>query len=116
MERCPFCFNQLIKCDCPYEKFGLDPNKEPTCSKGLNEKQTKRWEKILNKKKRIPYVRISDFCILCGVEILEFFRVSDREWEKFVIPLLQKEVLCQDCYDRMKKLFPKGWKMAKPHL
>jgi hypothetical protein len=41
------------------------------------------------------------------------FLVPDEEWQKYVPPNLQKEVLCRSCYNRMKKLFPHGWRQKK---
>ena len=54
-EECPFCGNQLISCDCCYEILDIDPEKEPTYSEGLNDKQRKKWEEILETKGLIPY-------------------------------------------------------------
>jgi hypothetical protein len=85
MERCPNCGGQAISCGCSNKKF---------YSKGY----------------RIPWVQIPVLCGLCGEAWPDFFTVPDSEWEKFVPPNLQKEVLCVGCYMRMKKLFPKGWK------
>lgn len=84
MERCPACGGQAISCGCSNKKF---------YSKGY----------------RIPYLRIPNLCRLCGKQWPEFFSVSDCEWETYVIPELQGEILCKECYERLKALFPDGW-------
>ena len=84
MERCPICGRQLITCDCK--------------------------DKDLSKF-RIPYLLVPVICRLCGQQWPEFFKVPNEEWEKYVVPVLQDKVLCQECYDELKKLFPNGWKM-----
>src|SRR3989338_5369425 len=60
---------------------------------------------------RIPYVIIPYLCKLCGKQYPPMFRVSNATWKKFVPPNLQKEALCQKCYDMLLKLFPRGWKL-----
>ena len=84
MERCPNCGRQLISCDC----------------KG-------------SMTFRIPYLSIPNLCGLCGEQWPDMFQVSNEDWEKFVLPSLQKEMLCKDCYEELKKLWPKGWKGVK---
>lgn len=110
-EVCPFCGWQLIACECRYKKLGVD------CSPGawayvhgLTKKQDAQFEKILTKKGRIPYILIPNQCALCGEQWPKDFRVSNHQWEKFVIPPLQKEMLCLECYQELKSIFPKGWK------
>jgi len=84
VERCPKCGGQLISCDCSNEDI-----------EGLP---------------RVPWVFIPNLCALCGEVNPEFFTVSDRTWKKYVVPELQAQILCYGCYDRMKRLFPNGWK------
>ena len=84
METCMDCGGQLISCNCKKKKFG-----------------------------RIPWLQISNICRLCGKLWPDMFYVSDKEWKKFVIPELQKEELCGNCYKRLKKIFPNGWRKAK---
>lgn len=81
MEVCPICGGQLLGCECLEKTKGLLPF-------------------------RIPYLLIPNMCRLCGKQWPDFFKVSDKTWKKYVIPPLQKKVLCKDCYQEMKKLFP----------
>ena len=114
MERCPFCGNQLITCQCCYEKLNIDVSEGTwTYSHGLTDEQSKKWGIILRLAGRIPFVEIPNLCGLCGRTWPEMFGVSNEDWRKFVIPQLQEKILCKKCYTRMKKLFPKGWAMAK---
>lgn len=111
MEWCPFCGRQLISCDCAYEKLGIDISEGTWAYEhGLTKEQGRKWNEILEKKGLIPYVAIPDLCALCGEVEPEFFHVSDREWQKYVIPKLQREVLCFGCYLKQKRLFPDGWR------
>ena len=88
MERCPICGSQLIGCGCLKDNY----NKLPF---------------------RIPYLLAPVLCGLCGEQWPDMFRISDKEWEKYVIPSLQTEALCRQCYDEVKNLFPNGWKNAR---
>lgn len=86
MERCPICGKQLITC---FDHFPLVKTGEY---------------------QRIPYIQPLVYCGACGTTFPEFFSVPDEEWDKFVIPPLQDEVICRPCYDEMKALFPEGWR------
>lgn len=87
MERCPVCGKQLIGCSEKHFKLVED-----------------------GKIARIPYIQPLVQCAVCNELFPDFFKVSDEEWDKYIIPSLKHEVLCQDCYDVMKKLFPDGWR------
>jgi len=82
MERCPRCGGQLISCDC-------------------NDSELPSF--------RIPYILIPVKCGLCGQQWPEDFKVPDDDWKKYVIPQLQDETLCQECYQELKQIFPRGW-------
>jgi hypothetical protein len=105
MEDCPFCGQQFIGCGCKYK---LTEEKDDIC----DEVREKKWTKILKKTHRIPYVVIPNICRLCGELWPDTFRIEDNEWQKYIIPNLQKEILCRSCYNKMVKLFPKGWENA----
>jgi hypothetical protein len=116
MEKCPFCGHQLISCDCAYELLGVDVSEGTLAYEhGLTEEQEKEWGALLRKKGLIPYVQIPIICALCGKlwPDIDMSTESGYDWEQYVIPPLQPKILCQDCYDRMKLLFPKGWRKAK---
>jgi hypothetical protein len=94
-EICPLCFEQLLTCDCEvsYDK--------------------------LNQKGRIPYLYIPRFCALCGNERkIKTDDFMDKDWHKYVPPIvygnynvnLQEAFICKKCYERLKKLFPDGWR------
>lgn len=113
MERCPYCEQQLISCECCYEKMDIDISEGTWAYKhGLTNAQSDKWLVILNNKGRIPYVRVPVLCALCGGGFPPLFNVPDEEWERYVIPELQRQVLCLDCYNNMKTLFPYGWRNA----
>ena len=114
MERCPFCGGQLISCNCPYEKLGID-NRPGTYAyeRGLSTLQMIDWENKLKRKGRIPWVDVPITCALCGKTWPRMFMVPNEEWQKHVPPNLQREVLCGECYSHMKQLFPKGWRKSK---
>lgn len=59
---------------------------------------------------RIPYIQPLVHCSVCNELFPDFFNVPDEEWDKYVIPTLQHQVLCKDCYEAMKELFPYGWR------
>lgn len=85
MERCPNCGGQLISCGCTIEEVDAVGYK-------------------------IPWIQIPVLCTTCGEPFPEFFNVPDEEWEKYVPPNLQGEVLCKICYKRLQTLFPNGWR------
>jgi len=69
---------------------------------------------------RIPYLYVPIYCALCGKEwpscTEDIF--WDDDWKKYVPPLvysnaqihLLKTVICKKCYDRLKQIFPNGWR------
>jgi len=116
MERCPFCGHQLISCECCYELLGIDVSVGTWAyENGLTEEQEEKFFELCEQKGRIPWVQIPVLCALCGEVFPDMFIVPDEEWQKFVIPELQYEVLCRHCYDRQKELFPNGWRNAQSH-
>ena len=112
MESCPFCLGQLISCSCYHEHLGVDVSEGTWAySHGLTDEQDKIWNKILKIKGRIPYIRIPNICEMCGKLWPDMFH--DDDWEKYVIPQLQRKMLCEGCFKRMKLIFPDGWRKAK---
>lgn len=113
MEICPFCGNQLISCHCSYTTLGYnyDWNKEPYCGlpkdiyeNGLPDNLEKIWEKILNKKGRVPYIYYPIVCVKCGLPNPDLFHVPTREWNHYIEPGTRDKVICRECYDYIKKV------------
>ena len=111
METCPFCRNQLISCDCCYKLLNIKHTPETwEYHNGLTDEQEEQWSRMLDVKGRIPYIQVLPLCRMCGKLYPDVFNIPDEEWEKVVIPELQGEMLCWKCYQRMKQLFPNGWR------
>jgi len=89
MERCPICGGQLITCS--QKHFELVEQGEHT---------------------RIPHIQPISNCAVCGVLFPVLFKVPDSEWDKFVPPPLKDEWVCRQCYDKLKMMFPDGWREA----
>jgi len=114
MERCPFCGGQLISCDCLYKLLGLiDRSKydkdtaflpPDIYANGLTRKQAIRWEAMLNKKGRVPFIEYPIVCAKCGALWPELFMVSNAEWEHYIQINQRRNVLCRKCYDHIKEL------------
>jgi len=100
MERCPFCGNQLVSCDCCYEQ--LDVVGE---SRIENEE---KWIRLLEAKGRIPYVQYPNLCSYCGKLWPEFFKVSEKEWNYYIEPKMRHKILCRKCYNHIKKVINEG--------
>lgn len=116
MERCPFCGRQLISCDCCYKLLSIDVSEGTWAySNGLTNEQEEEFIKMCEEEGRIPWVQEPVLCALCGEVFPQMFSIPDEEWEKYVIPPLQKELLCHPCYAEQKKLFPYGWRSAQEH-
>jgi len=109
MERCPFCQGQLISCGCCYEKLNIDCSPGTwTYNNGLTEKESRRWVSILVEKGRIPYIRWPVLCSYCGKLWPEFFFVPDEEWEKYISLAHREDVVCEPCYNHIKKVIDGG--------
>lgn len=119
MERCPFCLNQLISCECVYQylKICVDPKKpefnRQVYEHGLSDEHEARWSELLNKKGRIPYLNVPNMCVTCGELWPDLFMAED--WE-FVIPyVLRNKVLCRDCYEEIKEGYD-AWSTVRCRL
>jgi hypothetical protein len=103
MERCPFCGNQLISCQCGYKKLGIDVSPGSWAySHGLTEAQQEDWEKLLSHKGRIPFILYPNLCAKCGTLWPEMFVVLDAEWKHYIEPQMRREMLCEACYIQIK--------------
>lgn len=116
MERCPFCLGQLISCNCRYkiltnikfnDKFPFLKEKDSLLIKNFDTINI-LWELMLEFKGRIPYIDFPNLCIKCGKRNPEFFKVSNEEWEKFIPMKQRNEILCIECYEKIKELRLKG--------
>lgn len=85
MEYCPFCGGQLLSCECP-QKFG------------------DKFGELLEIKGRIPFIMYPVRCIRCGVAWPEFFHVPDHEWYHYIQPGMRGTVICQSCYEFIKRV------------
>lgn len=111
-EICPFCGNQLLSCDCCYEKLGLFDGKysetyylPPAIYRhGLTSELEKSWLDILNKKGRIPWIQYPSICCRCGELWPDMFMVPNGEWTRYVQPDMRGEVLCRECYNFIKSV------------
>lgn len=118
MERCPFCGGQLISCNCCYHKLGYkyDESKEfcglpeEVYMTGLPDEDEEKWEEILEKKGKIPYIQWPNICAYCGARWPELFSVPDGMWKKFIQISKRNELVCKKCWDFIVKLQSKGAK------
>lgn len=124
MEKCPFCGNQLISCDCLYEKLGLYDHEKYTnetaflppeiYSNGPDEAQWEQFEKMLDEKGRFPYIRYPVLCSLCGDLWPDLFYVPNEEWKRYIEPRMQRTVICRPCYDYIVEVT--NWQTAVAYI
>jgi hypothetical protein len=84
MERCPVCNIQAISC---YKH----------CVNGEDGSLKPEFENA----KRIPYIILPNYCRRCLEPYPDMFKVSDEEWKKLP-KSLHGELLCRNCYDKIK--------------
>jgi len=109
MERCPFCGQQLIGCDCVYKILKIDASKGTwTYENGLTARTRKKWIKRLETKGRVPHILYPLICGRCGKLWPELFMVSDKEWKKYIPIRQRRKMLCRKCYDQIKRLIDSG--------
>jgi len=122
MERCPFCGNQLLSCNCKYKFLGYDLDlkkqyhglPESVWMNGLSDEEYDKWVAILETKGRVPYIRYPVLCAYCGVLWPDFFMVPDQEWSFYVAPKMQGSVLCRKCYDYIKDKIDFNYRKYEP--
>lgn len=65
---------------------------------GLRDDQADEWDKILETKGRVPWIRYPNLCVRCGALWPAMFHVSDEDWDKYVQPAMRDEMLCRPCF------------------
>lgn len=100
-ERCPFCSRQLLTCDCLEEH--IDTSSCPDDADGYLAPIAREWEAMLTAKGRVPFMYYPNLCAKCGAVSPRFFRVPDREWNRYVEARQRGEVLCRPCFDFIKR-------------
>lgn len=111
MERCPFCGNQLLTCNCKYKILGFEYNQESlnnglpesVYKHGLDQDMDKIWKEHLANKGRIPYIEYPNICSKCGTLWPRMFNVPNSEWEKYIPPAMRHTIICRFCYDHIKE-------------
>ena len=109
MEHCPFCDQQLISCECCYEKLEIDVSSGTWASEnGLTDEQEGVWLELLTGKGRIPYIAYPNLCCRCGLNYPTMFDAPDAEWQRYVEPRQRDKMLCGACYDLIKTWIDEG--------
>lgn len=57
---------------------------------------------------QVPFIAYPYFCARCGKKYPELFQVDKEEWNHYIIPNMRKEVICWDCYQKIKRLIDKA--------
>jgi Zn-finger nucleic acid-binding protein len=107
MEMCPFCGGQLIVCGCSYKILNIDVSEDSYAfENGLTDEQEIQWLQILTQKGRIPYIRWPWVCARCGKLWPKEFHTD--EWTKYIQKDRQNVILCEPCFNEIKKLIDSG--------
>ena len=111
MERCPFCGRQLIGCSCSYHALGYQYNStkeycglpKEIYENGLSKEQEKEWINLLEKEKRIRWIKYPNICAKCGETWPELFSVPTEEWQRYIQKSEQDKIICINCYNFIKE-------------
>ena len=116
-EQCPFCEATVGEgCGCEYDLLGLRSSanspEEAELSRevyqgGLSPEQEAAWLKILEARGRIPFVDAPQMCGRCGELWPDFFMVQDAAWEYYAGPRLRDAVLCEQCFEEVRRAVDK---------
>ena len=61
-----------------------------------------------NSDKRNVYIEYPTICAKCGKLNPDLFMVQDEEWEHYIPIEVQGDVICWDCYQKIKRLVDKA--------
>lgn len=75
---------------------------------GLHDDQSDEWDRLLEKKGRVPYIRYPLLCCRCGQKWPEMFRVPDAQWQQYVEPAMRAQLLCAACWQWIKRRIDAG--------
>jgi hypothetical protein len=75
---------------------------------GLSNEQSAEWDRLLEKRGRIPFIVYPIVCCRCGALWPEMFRVPDEEWERYVEPVMRGRLICRGCYDWIRAVIDEG--------
>lgn len=53
---------------------------------------------------RVRWIKYPIRCIRCGAAYPDFFMVSDEEWKWYIAPSERRDILCPDCYKKIRDL------------
>lgn len=126
-EICPFCSGQLLTCGCCYKHLGFDYDvskpysglPEHIYSDGLTTAMDQTWQRIVEDRGRVPYLRWPQICSRCARIDPVGQMVSDAEWERVVPPNHRRNVICASCFNDIaalleaNKVAPVAVRMAK---
>ena len=76
---------------------------EDVYNNGLPLDKAAEWERKLERKGRIPYIRYPVVCAYCGTLWPDLFMVPDEEWEHYIAPNMRRAVICRTCYEAIKE-------------
>ena len=116
MERCPFCGRQLITCGCCYNRLRIRDRRytgktdflpQRVYDKGMSARSRIRWQAMLTKKGRVPWIQYPVICARCGELWPDTFSVADAEWGHYIPLTKQDSILCEPCYRHIKALIDK---------
>lgn len=104
-----------MTCPCIYRRFGYQPQPEtamhPTMGlpknifkNGLPDDQIAEWDAAVTAEGRIPHFYFPGICTRCGTVEPGFFMVSDEEWQSTVPKNHWGDIICRECFDKMRRL------------
>jgi len=65
---------------------------------------------LCNAKTKVPFIEYPNMCSRCGKIWPELFKVDDVEWNKYIELEHRGDVICFDCFQKIKRLIDKAIK------